>query len=693
MSHLKSWFLKHQERQDRFASLNDLMFAESKRHYPQFRLSLFNFQLVFHFFTHALIFYFLSHELTNRSFTLVIAISSWKMLIVAAWWGGLELLRSQVRNLYRINNLLELEKAIGFWLILTVFICIPITAAGVYFGYTAYIDSLYNRPFIIPLYASLVCLMLVIRLPVSTLHSGIYGISRVIRPHFSMIMAYSFGLLVLALTWPTLKIFGIFLAILTQSLVSSYLTFYYARYMYRLYNFSVRRPKRFEFRDFFKRLSPLHFALAALSNIFMISDSLLIIGFYYFTVGNSKGFLFLQIIYLISPLIQASTNWARLFYFDRKRLRNSQLDLFINEYDRNVAYVAAFLGLTFGLYALIASYVLISPVAASYVATFLPFFLLRSLIANLQVKKFSYFYYADVILSGLVLTSGIIAIYLTNSSFLMKSAALVILMIVVHAFLKKDHFPQFQSTRYQGLYTNLYSWLAHLKRTPEFIEVYRLHLDSYIKLGEKIALIRKLSEELALTDYQVCSIKEKYLMVFRRVQQKTELLPATYFARLSGGLLKKVDRNLLSNISLTDGVRYYTYSFEDSPIINDLMNEAHRFADIPENLTLDQVTALFLETFPEGTFYDPCKKPGPLAESIPIDSVRKFTSLVWQYLFRQRKRMKADMDVTVLFDEEIVKVIFVIPKKESDDFQEKLLNWHNFIHATNMKLAAIACGN
>jgi len=228
-----------------------------------------------------------------------------------------------------------------------------------------------------------------------------------------------------------------------------------------------------------------------------------------------------------------------------------------------------------------------------------------------------------------------------------------------------------------------------LKKTPEFVELYRLELDPYIKLSEKVGLVKMLSAELGLTEHQICSVKDTHLLIFRRMHNQRQILTNSYFVELGTGLIKKVERHLVSEVTLSDGETALSYSFDESPILQDIVQFAYQYCpeEAVEGLEEEHVIDCFLGMFPNGTYYNPKKRPGPEAEPLPIEIVRKFTTLVWQYLFQQRKRVKAPVDVTVWFDDEMVKVIFVVPKKDNDQFQQTLQQWHNFIHAVNIKSA------
>jgi len=688
MSALESWFLQQQDRQERFSSLSDLMFDESHVQYPIYRLSLFNFKVMTLFITHAVLFYYMFQEFSSHTFTFLISISSWKIFFMSLWWGGLETLRTQVRYAYRAKNLQEVNKTIGFWISLSMILCLPLLAASGYFVYEIFERLPRRLPIVEQLYLLITFVSLVIHLPVSVFHAGIYSFTRIIRPQFSVILSHLLGLSTLMITWPIIGMYAIILAIFIQAITTSCLTYHYTLYMYKLYDLWPEKPKRKEFRKRLLNLPIINFFVGGAANIFIAIDAILIIVFYFFSLGKPQYVLYVQIIYLISPLIRATSDWARLFYFDRKKLEKSRLTLFVQQYDRIVDKVAAFMGFFFGIYSIIACLVLITSDSGLLTLTLMPFFILRAMIANLQVKTFCENRFFDLIVSGIFLVAGIISIAFLEETLFLKSLFLTLLMVVIYKFLGKTRFPKLEFETMEPNYTNLYAWLANIKHCDELVEVVHVKIDPHSLIRQKMELIRKLKETFQLTDKQICLYGADSVLFYQPISSAQILLPNTTYAELGKGIINHIEQDLVyTNRNVFDQTGL-DYSYIDSPIINHIKERAFVHVDIRNiRVSDEEIKSTFSELFPDGVYYDPKRNLGPEAEAPSLETLRKFTSLIWQYLYHKKAKKKSDFDLTVLYDD-LVKVVFLIPKKaNNEEFGQKLKYWYQYIHANNIKRA------
>lgn len=692
MSLIQNWLLRHRHRQSKFVSLYDMMFDARNFPYLSFRLSLFNLQVIFHYFAHAIMFYFMSHKLSSRTFTALIFVNGLKMLIDSGWWGGLEVLRTQVRSAYHTGRKEEIGSIVGFWITLALFVAIPFVLIAGYFGYETYQKMLYNEPVFKPLFIGLISLSVAFHLPIEAFHSGIYGISRIMRPRFSMILPYLVGLCVLFALWSEFKIYAILLSILAEIVTSFSLTLYYTSYMYVLYNIKLKKPDHYEFRARFKELPIYHFFLGFVSNLCIMIDSVLIIAFYFLAFADMRLLFFMKIIYLISPLICASSDWARLFYFDRKQLENDQLSLFINQYDKSISRTASFLGFCFGIIATVSCYILISPAAAGYTLIMLPFFLLRSLIADRQVRAFTYNHYYDVIFSGILMIICWIGVYTLKAPLLTKGFIVAIGMIIVHGILKRYRFPSYHQRKYQNLYTNLYFWLSNLSQIEKPVELYKIYLDDYILPQQRIGLIRRLTEKFELSGDHIC-LNGDHPILFYREFDTTDPSPTPMdFAELGLGVVKKVESEYVGHLDSAHLFNRPIYPLEECPLLQDILqkplNHYRDAENFPENPA--EVIEVFKILFPTGIYYDPVRHLGSKAVPLPLDAVRKFTLLIWQYLFKQRGNSYSDTDLTVIYENGLIRVIFVFPRSHiTEENSQKVRDWHRLIHAVNIRQSLI----
>lgn len=686
MKNIQKWLSKHTHRQEKFVSLYDMMFDGCDVSYLSFRLSLFNLQVLFHYFSHMVMFYFMFHQLALKTFTILIMVSAVKMLVSAGWWGGLEVLRSHVRKAYHAGNKEEVNQITGFWIQLAVFFSLPAIALAAYYAYVGYGNILYRESAIEAFFIVCSCLTLAIQLPLGAYHAGIYGFSRIMRPRFSMILPFLIGICILLFSWSLFRQYAILLSIASESVTSVFLTFYYTSYMYKLYKLEPVRPSHQEFKRRFFEIPTVNFILGSMANIFIMSDALLIIAFYFWALGDPRQLMFIQIVFLISPLIRASSDWARLFYFDRKQLENDQLSLFISKYEKSVSRVASFLGFSFGVFACVSSYLLISPAAGANTLIMLPFFLMRSLIANKQVKAYTYSYYYDVIVSGALVIVSVVGVYVLKVPLLTKGVLITVAMIVVNAFLKRYRLPCCPINRYQNIYTNLYNWLATLVQIKERVDLYKISLDKKTTLAQKMGFINRLSEELDIPGDHICVFGDYPLLVYLPVSRgDTNPINATV-AMLGKGIVSNIEHSLIAQQS-TYWVGKLPINVKNSPFIKELTARSlERNSHLPHFSTeVDIVTGHFMGLFPNGIYYNPGRHLGPEAEPLPYETVRKFNFLIWEYLYQRKSGRSADVDLSLLFEAGVVRVIFVIPRNVEDGaYFQKIHEWHDYLHAVNV---------
>ncbi len=94
---LESWFLRQKNRADRFSSIQDLLFSDNAKRYIEYRLRLFNLQVIFRFLIHLFLVSFLFSG--KSRFLLLTTILAYALdgTIKSFFWGALEALREKVR--------------------------------------------------------------------------------------------------------------------------------------------------------------------------------------------------------------------------------------------------------------------------------------------------------------------------------------------------------------------------------------------------------------------------------------------------------------------------------------------------------------------------------------------------------------------------------------------------------------------
>ncbi|MCB1149412.1 MAG: hypothetical protein KDK48_04540 [Chlamydiia bacterium] len=366
------------------------------------------------------------------------------------------------------------------------------------------------------------------------------------------------------------------------------------------------------------------------------------------------------------------------------------MTLFIKQYDKVVDRVALALGLAFGLYGVFATSILISSRTAITVLSLLPFFILRSLTANLQIKNFSYDHFGEIIISGLAALIGLVVILTFSANILEQAVLIGLLMTILILYLSHFRLPKFQVIEEKRLYTNLYSFLSNLKKTKELVEIYRLNLDENIQIAQKMQLIGRLLSELRLSADQICICSSHAILFFRPVSSAGFLLPNTVLAEVGNGLVRTFEQDLIhTNPELVEK-NGLDSSFLNSPILRSVTDNAYGQAKIERGTSIskDELIKRFTDSFPTGVYYDPKLNLGPQATPPPVEDLRKIQMLIWKFLFRQKKSIRCNLDVSIWYQDDMVKIVFLIPDRFNIQAEsDKILQWHKYIHGTNIMFA------
>lgn len=580
MNATDQWFEKQQYRSKHFVSIYDMIFGGEKAAYIYFRLRFFNLQFFFRFFLHAAFFYFLYSYLPNKSFTVVIAASALKSLINAGWWGALETMRTQNRYAYISSKREEIDKNIGFWLALSFLFSGLLLTAGISAMGMFYLDDFTHllqgdrEGSIEVLYLTSLILTLGIQIPVHTLHSGIYAVTRIIRPAYSMILADLLGLGILFLLWPLIDLIAIPLAITLKGVFSACLTFYYTQAMYRFHGFIPKKLNPRQFVTCFLEIPWRDTLLSSGANLVMATDGTLIAMLSIALLKNPGMLPVSYMFFLISPFVRAASDWARLFYFDRKRLEDEALTDFIKEYDRYLEKAALAAGFFFWVASCLFSYVLISSTALASASILLPFFLLLSHIANREIRCFTHYRYFDVMVSSLLLTGSLVGIYLVDIPYTFKFLLVALVMIGVNAYLKHFRLPRFNRIKIIKPYVSLYAWLASLNQAPNPVNVYSIKLRRETKKNQRDFLVNKMAACSMDGSVQIGLADPRTILFFTQHDESNPVLTPIQIAQFGAGLIEKAEHYVVGATRAGGGQQTHKVSIKDCPVVRAIMQKA-----------------------------------------------------------------------------------------------------------------------
>jgi hypothetical protein len=399
MSELERWLARQAAREQGAVLLEEGLLGDRMWPYAWHRLRWFFIRYAVESIAHAVTVLFLFRGLEWGNFLLVVVATAAVSLLGSLWWGALEGLRAHVRDLYRSGSPHRIAPVIGGWLALSLIGSAVILAlAGVWIAWHA--DGSFGAA---EAYVVVLLLRAAIDLPARTYHSGVFALRRIYKPITASLGPELLGLAVIFALYPFVGVWAIVAsgAVLTIALTGTTI-----EYVRRVYHFLGIAP----LRDLSLRnlAGSVRESLAgSFAYALMALDALVVLALLYKTETDSEALL---VLFFAMPTIRAGFDWARLLYFDLKRL---ELRLFTNlrkRFERHTLRLALALSVVFWLVASVIAVAFDGRSAASLVAALLVFFVARSFLARAQIQAFAEGAYAAVLGTGLLCLGGLGAV-------------------------------------------------------------------------------------------------------------------------------------------------------------------------------------------------------------------------------------------------------------------------------------------
>lgn len=401
MNDIERWLRRQAAREQRSVLLEEGLLGGRLWRYTWYRLRWFFVSYGIDTAVHAVTVLFLFRELRWGSFLPIVVAHAVTSLGSSFWWGVLEALRSRVRDLHRSGKPHRIGRVIAGWLVFALGLSAGLVAAAL--AWTVWHvadDGLAAQE----AYIAVLLVGLAADLPVRCYHSGIYALRRVYKPMPAVLAP---ELVQLALTVALFPVMGLWALVVASAALSLLLTGVNLRYTGRVYHFIGVSPRADMGADAVRpalRGTGREAVQAGAANAVIALDSLVVLAV---LGGADAGSAALVVLFLAVPGIRAGAEWARLFYFDLKKL---ELRLFTNlrrRFERHTARVAWALGLAFwALSVVVAGAVYEGRLRVPSVA--MPaFFLGRSLLARAQVQAFADGAYGPVLATGVALVAGV----------------------------------------------------------------------------------------------------------------------------------------------------------------------------------------------------------------------------------------------------------------------------------------------
>src|SRR5207244_8670437 len=139
-------------------------------------------------------------------FRLVIVATTATAFVSSFWWGALEALRGQVRDLHRSGKPHRIERAIGGWLTFALLLSAAALACAIGWSVWRASDGTFD---VTDAFVASLLLRLALDLPVRCYHSGVYALRRVYKPLLATLAPEFLGLATILALWPLIGLWSV----------------------------------------------------------------------------------------------------------------------------------------------------------------------------------------------------------------------------------------------------------------------------------------------------------------------------------------------------------------------------------------------------------------------------------------------------------------------------------------------------
>ncbi|MBN2194470.1 MAG: hypothetical protein JW751_16755 [Polyangiaceae bacterium] len=433
MKTLRAWLARERRRLERTPRLADALVTDRGLWYAAYRLRYGVVRVALRTALHVVELALLSLVFPLSWLAPVFIVRTASSLFAVLWWGGLEALREQVRRLARERRGDAVGGVIDDWLVLSVIVAAALQLVAV--GWAAFGPDPVGGFSIFDAYAIAAGIRVGLETIARTYHSGIFALRRIYRPLWTLLLIDVFDLLGPLLLWRAVGTWSFATSILAVGLLRVGILLHYTRRGYRGARLADRQLLQAA-RRAPRRLAKLGLGTAASHALAAAAgqvDSLVLMAL----VAGSRAGTSLRLaatLFVLSPLLGAGVGWARVFYFDFKRLQRGAPLFLVERFEGLVGNVAG--GFPILCWALgFASASLVAPeVVNAGSLVLLPFLVARSLFALRHVQAFAYQDHRVQAALALAVLVGLgLVVVLPEDEHLLLGALTLVLVVAIVA--------------------------------------------------------------------------------------------------------------------------------------------------------------------------------------------------------------------------------------------------------------------
>src|SRR3954469_772374 len=241
MRDLEAWLHRQATREQRIVTLEQGLLGDRLWRYSAYRLRYFFAGYMVESAAHAVAVLYLFRDLGWHSFRGVVIAQTGTALVSALWWGALEAMRAQGRDLHRSGRPHRIAATVGGWLTLSLGLAAVVVLLAV--GWLAWFAAR-GELAAVEAYVAVLLLRCAVDLPVRAYHSGVYALRRVYKPLGATVGPKLVSLAVMLALWPVIGLWALVVAGAITAALASGLTAVYTRRVYHFLGFAPREDLR-----------------------------------------------------------------------------------------------------------------------------------------------------------------------------------------------------------------------------------------------------------------------------------------------------------------------------------------------------------------------------------------------------------------------------------------------------------------
>jgi|GEM_PF-3125991 hypothetical protein len=654
-------FKKYKQLMQHNFSLGNALFGETMWPYIYYRTRFFFINSFVKIILHVTELYFIFIFFAPSLFHRLIIFRTISYILYGIWWGALEVLREYGRQMKRMRKVDELQLEVKYWLWLTLILLLLIDIAAILLFWPNWMSSKYSFSGAFHFYLIAILVQINLTMIVAVYHSGIYGLSRVYRPLFSLVGPGVLSFCIMVGGWFVIGIYALPLAFIIGSFLGVFLSLYYTLRMFTMLGIKTKAKTSWRsFKFFLRRVLSIELVLAGLSSMLLTASGPLIILLALFLRVQDWDYLTFLYLYLIIPILQLNVEWVFLFYFDLKRLSKKSFSLMLKRYHR---YVFGF-SIIISLFAWILSGLACLLYVGHWwivVWVLLPWYLLRSFLAYLQINAFVRRLYIDIIVSGLFVVLSFFPFLDSNINILYSLLSLFIAFLVALIWLKKRRF----SIVRRGIHVNeihpYFLWLNAVRPWRKPILFYHIKLAANASYRQTLAIIKNINS-LSKSPIWFTLKDEHTLLAYQSLSHRGNLKRETADDHIllgSAGLVENFNIQPMSGKTIKDN------------LVKEILTTQTK-------VTHDQIIDKFKHDFPNAKIFYLNNKKNHLSPDISPQVLSGLQAYVERpYWINKRGKFS----VSALLEKGVATTLFIIDLKSEDI--NKVQAWLNGLFAEN----------